>query len=611
MPRRTDRQIRAGNLVKGFIDFVKNHARRVKRRGRRDKRLERELRPYSQISVDLFDDPQQTRQLDDVDMEPSSHTDSSISDNVSVSDSSSSSSEGSWGSLLQHTSIDESVTSLDESSSLTSLSESGREMDMDFEDTPDLLPAGYPDSDDEEESGEESDEMEEMDNDEWDWGVEADVDSDWVLDDYAEVPRAQGTTRMSNFVREAVEEMYAHRYEAPRNRMPRPPADLRHLLDVDKHERPDVFRRELRVSPYTFDRMVNRILDDPIFSNNSQNEQMPVEDQLAITLYRFGHFGNAAGLDKVARWSGYSKGTVSLATRRVMTAVLRRDFMNQAVRPPTPEEKERAKHWVERNSCKAWRDGWCMVDGTLVTLYDRPFWYGESYYDRKCNYSLNIQIISMPNRRIIDFGYGFTGSTHDSTAWEETRFYQDYETFLQGEEFIWGDSAYPIEIWLVAPYKRPDRDVEDNEIFNNHLSIIRIRSEHAIGFLKGRFQSLKGLRINIKNEATHKFATYWVVSCIGLHGFAMICEAEERGGSSTEETDPFIMEGLSSTRSSSDNGLLPLPRARRAAARSLPAAKARRERLKAQLFRAKERQALRRQHRRNEGESSEGSSDDE
>ncbi|GLB45344.1 putative retrotransposable element tf2 155 kda protein type 1-like [Lyophyllum shimeji] len=106
----------------------------------------------------------------------------------------------------------------------------------------------------------------------------------------------------------------------------------------------------------------------------------------------FGHFGNAAGLDKVARWSGYSKGTVSLATRRVMTAVLRRDFMNQAVRPPTPEEKERAKRWVERNSCKAWHDGWCMVDGTLVTLYDRPFWYRESYYDQKCNYSLNIQV---------------------------------------------------------------------------------------------------------------------------------------------------------------------------------------------------------------------------
>ncbi len=33
-----------------------------------------------------------------------------------------------------------------------------------------------------------------------------------------------------------------------------------------------------------------------------------------------------------------------------------------------------------------------MVDGTLVLLDERPFWYGESYFDWKCNYSLNVQV---------------------------------------------------------------------------------------------------------------------------------------------------------------------------------------------------------------------------
>jgi hypothetical protein len=60
---------------------------------------------------------------------------------------------------------------------------------------------------------------------------------------------------------------------------------------------------------------------------------------------------------------------------------------------PTPGEKEEAKQWVEkRSSCPAWRDGWCFVDGTLIPLAFRPFWYGQSYFDRKCNYSLNIQV---------------------------------------------------------------------------------------------------------------------------------------------------------------------------------------------------------------------------
>ncbi|KAF8155851.1 hypothetical protein B0H34DRAFT_783564 [Crassisporium funariophilum] len=151
--------------------------------------------------------------------------------------------------------------------------------------------------------------------------------------------------------------------------MPHGPGQLPHILNILKHERLDNFCQELQVSPYTFNRLVEHLM------------QMPVEDQVAIALYCFGHFGNAAGLNKVAKWSGYAKGTVHLATQRVMTAILRGDFMDKAVSLPTEEEKEAAKKWIEDHSCKGWRDRWY-----------RPFWYGESYFDRKSNYSLNIQV---------------------------------------------------------------------------------------------------------------------------------------------------------------------------------------------------------------------------
>ena len=119
---------------------------------------------------------------------------------------------------------------------------------------------------------------------------------------------------------------------------------------------------------------------------------MPIEDQLAIILYHFGHFGNVAGLDKVAKWSRYSKGTILLVTWRVMTTILCQEFMENAVHFLTAEEKRAAKHWIEKHSCPGWRNEWCMVDGTLVPLYGRPNWYGPSYFDQKCNYSLNIQV---------------------------------------------------------------------------------------------------------------------------------------------------------------------------------------------------------------------------
>jgi hypothetical protein len=199
--------------------------------------------------------------------------------------------------------------------------------------------------------------------------------------------------RLSRYVRRTYESIYTQRYDVARDEpIPKAPAQLPHVLTVLKTERPDHFRDILRVDPETFDKILAQIKDDPVFFNNSNNAQQPVEEQLAITLYRFGHSGNAAGQSPIARWAGGGHGTISLITKRIMTAVLRRSFMEEAVRFPTSDEKEEAKAWVEAHSCKAWRDGWCLVDGTLIPLYDRPHWYGESYFDRKCNYSLNIQV---------------------------------------------------------------------------------------------------------------------------------------------------------------------------------------------------------------------------
>ena len=122
--------------------------------------------------------------------------------------------------------------------------------------------------------------------------------------------------------------------------------------------------------------------------------------------------------------------------------------------------------------------------------------------------------------------------------------------------------------------------------------MVRIRSEHAIGFLKGRFQSLKGLRVRIKDKRSHQFATYWIAACIGLHAFAMQCEAEERSArddldSEEDSEDPFIAEGLSSD-SDSDSvqnscSVLQGP----TGGLRLRKAKARREQLKRCLLRAK------------------------
>lgn len=55
---------------------------------------------------------------------------------------------------------------------------------------------------------------------------------------------------------------------------------------------------------------------------------------------------------------------------------------------------------------------------------------------------------------------------------------------------------------------------------------IRIRIEHAIGLLKGRFQSLFELRIQVYTHDRHLWAIIWIRCCIILHNLILQVEAE-------------------------------------------------------------------------------------
>lgn len=71
---------------------------------------------------------------------------------------------------------------------------------------------------------------------------------------------------------------------------------------------------------------------------------------------------------------------------------------------------------------------------------------------------------------------------------------------------------------------------------------VRIRSEHAVGYLKGRFQSLKGLRQQIINTRAHERALVWVRTCLTLHN--MVHSIESGLPHDTVWDEELIAEGL-------------------------------------------------------------------
>jgi hypothetical protein len=146
---------------------------------------------------------------------------------------------------------------------------------------------------------------------------------------------------------------------------------------------------------------------------------------------------------------------------------------------------------------------------------------------------------------IVDYSLGQPGSVHDAYAFRSTRLYEEHANLLPDDHWVWADSAYPLEPWCIPPFKKPrnGRLTKDQRTFNYHLSKvflfsafllllmnlkIRVRVEHTFAVLKGRFQSLRELRINIQTEKDLQVAVHWIKCCLILHNMIICFETRRR-----------------------------------------------------------------------------------
>ena len=92
--------------------------------------------------------------------------------------------------------------------------------------------------------------------------------------------------------------------------------------------------------------------------------------------------------------------------------------------------------------------------------------------------------------------------------------------------------------WTPIYSHSPEKSIPENSEYNNQVSRVRIRSEHCMGYLKGRWSSLRGLRLRIDHQGAKELTSLWIMTCIHLHNFAI---GHERW--SNVEADYFFVEG--------------------------------------------------------------------
>ncbi len=172
------------------------------------------------------------------------------------------------------------------------------------------------------------------------------------------------------------------------------------------------------------------------------------------------------------------------------------------------------------------------IDGSYIVLANAPLKQSETYWNRKKRYSIQLQGIVDYRGIFIDYEIGWPGSVHDAKVYKNSYFYQNVSKIIKEDEFLLGDSVYPISTFLIKPFTNPQMFSQTQ--FNIIHSLHRVVVENAFGRLKNRFIALKEL-----NTQKISIAVNITECAIILHNFLELNNdgLEELDEEENEEND--------------------------------------------------------------------------
>eukprot|EP00644_Phytophthora_capsici_P005192 jgi/Phyca11/96240/e_gw1.1.1194.1 len=271
------------------------------------------------------------------------------------------------------------------------------------------------------------------------------------------------------------------------------------------------FRQLTRISKSSFAALHDYIYDNDIFHSTATQKQRPVCIQLVVALARLGENGNAASVGEFHRRFRIATGSVVIYTSRVLHAL--KAVRSQWIVWPSRDRRQEISTVMTAEGFPGCVE---FIDGTTLPLSQRPAVDGSSYWDRKKKVSYSI-IVCDCDKRIIAVHCGCPGSCADSNVFKRMGLYRERRRYFDDGEFMLADSAYPLLQNVLPAFKSPLADIPDNREFNNYLAMSRVRNEHAIGVLKGRWSSLRELRIQLRWKEEMTYLIDWAIGCCVLH----------------------------------------------------------------------------------------------
>ena len=90
------------------------------------------------------------------------------------------------------------------------------------------------------------------------------------------------------------------------------------------------------------------------------------------------------------------------------------------------------------------------------------------------------------------------------------------EVFPLGQ-YLLANPAYALLLNCIPAYKAPASNIPINTEFNYCIAKARVRNEHTIGIMKGRWALLQELRLSLQTKRDMQQIIQWVNACVTLH----------------------------------------------------------------------------------------------
>ncbi|EFP75651.1 uncharacterized protein PGTG_00982 [Puccinia graminis f. sp. tritici CRL 75-36-700-3] len=122
--------------------------------------------------------------------------------------------------------------------------------------------------------------------------------------------------------------------------------------------------------------------------------------------------------------------------------------------------------------------------------------------------------------------------------------HKEPELYFDEGQYLLADSAYGLSMTCIPAYKSPASNITANKEFNYCIAKARVRNEHSIGILKGRWASLQQLRLLVYKKRDMLQVCRWVNACMTLHNMLAhlgdswdeICPADRDSGSIEDQS---------------------------------------------------------------------------